>query len=193
MFRVLGVYNFGPGKTRRYFFPLFSLNVVKCKNDSNEVNSNNFPCHGIHILYISHIVEYSMVMEFEVPYLDKKVDDFYPFLISSLKSYSSQTILYCFATNLWTLWNKVYRDNIQKSLNWRKQRYNQIALQIAIFLHSWSTFRSINDKPQNLINDDTFQQLISKLTSKLNWKMLYHQKSTNNYLIVVKGIFDTSR
>ena len=72
-----------PGKTRRYFFPLFSLNVVKCKNDSNEVNSNNFPCHGIHISYTSHIVEYSMVMEFEVPYFDKKVDDFCPFITSS--------------------------------------------------------------------------------------------------------------
>jgi hypothetical protein len=79
------------------FFPLFSLNVVKCKNDSNEVNSNNFPCHGIHISYTSHIVEYSMVMEFEVPYLDKKVDDFYPFITSSLKSLleSNNSLLFC--------------------------------------------------------------------------------------------------
>ena len=59
----------------------------------------------IHISYTSHIVEYSMVMEFEVAYFDKKVYDFCPFITSSLKSlletlYSSQTVLYCFATNL---------------------------------------------------------------------------------------------
>ena len=46
-----------------------------------------------------------MVMEFEVAYFDKKVYDFWPFITSSLKSlletlYSSQTVLYCFATNL---------------------------------------------------------------------------------------------